>query len=61
MKPSAKRALFLPAWLERKYYSRAAGIFRRRPATELVGLVRGVGPFSALRGVAAVRWACPGR
>jgi len=25
MKPSAKRALLLPAWLERKLYSRAAG------------------------------------
>ena len=37
MKPSAKRALLLPAWPERKLYSRAAGFFGLRPATESGG------------------------
>ena len=27
MKPSAKRALLLPAWLERKLYWQVAGLF----------------------------------
>ena len=45
MKPSAKRALLLPAWLERKLYSRVAGFFGLWPATESGGLTGGVGPF----------------
>ena len=46
MKPSAKRALLLPAWLERKYYSRAAGFLAcgLQPNREV--LTGGVGLFS---------------
>ena len=55
MKPSAKRALLLPAWLERKYYSLGAGLFRAAAC----GLIRRDdgrrGAFGARRGTAAVR------
>ena len=37
MKPTAKRALLLPAWPERKLYRQAAGFFGLRPATESGG------------------------
>ena len=48
MKPSAKRALLLPAWPERKLYWRAAGFFGLRPATESGGADGGVRPFFGL-------------
>jgi hypothetical protein len=59
MKPSAKRALLLPAWLERKYYSRAAGFWAcgLQPNREV--LTGGVGPFTGpARHGGIVREAC---
>ena len=56
MEPSAKRALLLPAWLERKLYGRVAGFLAcgLRPHQGVVtGGVRAL--LRALRGTAAVR------
>ena len=46
MKPSAKRALLLPAWPERKLYWQVAGFFRPVACNRIQeGLTGGVGPF----------------
>lgn len=46
MKPSAKRALLLPAWPERKLYWRVAGFFQPAACNRIRrGLTGGVGPF----------------
>ena len=58
IKPSAKRAL-LPAWLERSFTCGRPAFSAGGLLPNMWGLVRDVGPFPALRGVAAVRWACP--
>ena len=60
MKPSAKRALLLPAWPERRLYWRVAGFWARGLLPILEERARGVGPLPALRGGAAVRWASVG-
>ncbi|GAA4033363.1 hypothetical protein GCM10022409_17090 [Hymenobacter glaciei] len=58
MKPSAKRALPLPAWLERKLYWQVAGLFRPAACNRIKGCGRAAwGYFLALRGPGAVRWA----
>ena len=46
MKPSAKRALLLPAWLERKLYWQVAGLFRPVACNRIRGVrTGGMGPF----------------
>ena len=58
MKPSAKRALLLPAWRERRLYWQVAGFFARGLLPLLEELGRGVGPFfgPARRDYGAVDW-----
>ena len=58
MKPSAKRALLLPAWRERRLYSRVAGFWARGLLPLLVERGRGVGPFfgPARRDCGAAGW-----
>ena len=63
MKPSAKRALLLPAWLERKLYWQVAGLFRAVACNRIRGCGRAAwgraqmldAHFQARRGLAAVR------
>ena len=60
MKPSAKRALLLPAWLERKLYLRVAGLFRPVACNRIMGCGRAawglLGPCAArLRGWVRLR------